>query len=167
MQRVVTAKFTGMRADTRREFEAFFRQHHELAVRVAHSILGNSELANDAAQEAFVKVLDRWSRVREMDSAEGFLKQVIVRCAIDILRSKRREVQHEEDRCDPPHHETIAVKHALAKLKPDQQAILALAIGEGWSYAEIADALNIPQGTVGSRIHAAKEAFRREWGNEP
>src|SRR5689334_4059578 len=142
MQRVVTAKWTGMRADTRKEFEAFFRHHHEFAVRLANSILGNAELANDAAQEAFVKVLDRWSRVREMESQEGFLKQVIVRCAIDILRSKKREVQDNEERCDPSHHETVAVKQAIAQLKPDQQAILALAISEGWSYAEIAETLN-------------------------
>jgi RNA polymerase sigma-70 factor (ECF subfamily) len=156
-----------MRADSRKEFEAFFRQHHELALRIAHSILGNPDLANDAAQEAFVKVLDRWPHVREMESSGRFLRQIIVRCAIDILRNRRREVQHDEDRCNPSHHETIAVKHALAKLKPDQQVILALAIGEGWSYAEIAEALNIPPGTVASRIHAAKEAFRRQWGNEP
>lgn len=167
MQRVDAADWTGMRADrTQREFEAFFCEHRDASIRTAHAITGESESAKDAVQEAFVKILDRWKRVREMESPEGFLKRTVVRCSIDILRVKGK---HKESLPDPgfePDSAGLAVKEVLSKLKPDQQAILALSIGEGWSYAEIAEALKIPQGTVGSRIHAAKEAFRREWGDE-
>jgi RNA polymerase sigma-70 factor (ECF subfamily) len=101
-----------------------------------------------------------------MESADGFLKRTVVRCAIDILRIRRRTEPHQDTGGREADSHGIAVRQALKNLKPDQQAILALSIGEGWSYAEIAEALKIPQGTVGSRIHAAKEAFRREWGEE-
>jgi|SRR5579885_2481475 len=166
MQRVETAEWTGMRADTHEEFEAFFCEHRDSALRLALSITGDSESAHDAAQEAFIRILDRWKRVREMESAEAFLKRTIVRCSIDALRSRRRLQPETDAAATVPTHERIAVQQALARLKPDHQAILALSIGQGWSYEEIAEALKIPSGTVGSRLHAAKEAFRREWGDE-
>lgn len=167
MQRVDAADWIGMRAGTtQREFEAFFCEHRDAAMRIAHAITGDSESANDAVQEAFVKILDRWKRVRDMESPQGFLKRTLVRCSIDILRARDKHKESLQDKGFEPDAAGLAVKHVLSKLKPDQQAILALSIGEGWSYEEIAGALRIPQGTVGSRIHAAKEAFRREWGDE-
>ena len=168
MQQVEAAEWTEMRADTaHKEFEAFFCEHRDAALRLAHAISGDSDSANDAAQEAFIKILDRWKRVRAMETPEAFLKTTVVRCAIDLLRVRRRNVETKGEEHIETDPNGIAIRHVLAKLKPDHQAILALSIGEGWSYDEIAAALRIPQGTVASRIHAAKEAFRREWGNEP
>ena len=167
MQRVETAEWIGMQANAAHsDFEAFFCSNRDMALRLAQTITGDQESAHDAAQEAFVRVLDRWKKVSAMQSPEGFLKTTVVRCAIDILRSRSRMSHPTETAGDEGDEQRIAIKHALAKLKPDHQAILALSIGEGWSYEEIAQALKIPQGTVGSRIHAAKEAFRREWGDE-
>ena len=59
----------------------------------------------------------------------------------------------------------MAVRHALSRLAPKDRALLALAHMEGLSYAELSDTLGIPSGTVGSRLHAAREAFRKEWGD--
>lgn len=167
MQRVEAAEWVEMRTDrTQTEFETFFCEHRDAILRIAHAITGDHESASDAAQEAFVKVLDRWKRVRSMESPAGFLKTTVVRCAVDILRSRRKDAQEHQNFRPNADTDGLAVRHALAKLNPDQQAILALSIGEGWSYAEIAEVLRIPVGTVGSRIHAAKEAFRRQWGDE-
>jgi len=167
MPRVEAAEWTGMRAKpVHAEFEAFFCEHREMALRVAQAITGDRESASDAAQEAFVRILDRWKKVSNMQSPEAFLKTTIVRCAIDILRSRARLTSQQDIQVEGENAERIAVQQALSKLSPDHQAILALSIGEGWSYDEIAASLKIPQGTVASRIHAAKEAFRRVWGDE-
>jgi RNA polymerase sigma factor (sigma-70 family) len=167
MQRVEAAEWLRMRADsTQREFEIFFCDNRDAAMRIAFAITGDHESASDAVQEGFVKLLDRWKRVRTMDSPTGFLKTTVARCAVDILRSRRRNADERESFKAETDPERIAVRQALAKLKPDQQAVLALSVGEGWSYAEIAEALKIPVGTVASRIHGAKEAFRRQWGDE-
>lgn len=167
MQRVETAEWIRMRAETtQREFETFFCEHRDAVLRAALAITGDLDSAHDAVQEAFVKVLDRWSRVRAMDKPEAFLKKTVVRCSIDILRAREKTTQHQEDVAKEADQDRVAVREALSKLKPDQQAILALFVGEGWSYVEISEALKIPLGTVASRIHAAKEAFRREWGDE-
>ena len=168
MQRVEATGWTGMRVDaTRREFEAFFCEHQDSVLRLAQSITGDRETASDAAQEAFVKILDRWSRVSKMDKPEAFLKRAVVRCAIDVLRYQKRQGEQEERAGRQVETERMAVRQVLERLKPEHRAVLALSVGEGWSYAEIAESLGIPQGTVGSRIHNAKEAFRKEWGNEP
>src|SRR3569832_1958796 len=131
MQRIEAADWTGMRAEsTQREFELFFCEHRDAAFRLALSITGDRESANDAVQEAFVKVLDRWKRVKAMDSPDGFLKQTLVRCCIDILRLRKRSVESREELTTLVSQEAIAVRQSLGKLKPDQQAILALFIGE-------------------------------------
>jgi RNA polymerase sigma-70 factor (ECF subfamily) len=101
-----------------------------------------------------------------MESSEAFLKTTIVRASIDVLRTRKRSAEQFEESIVDSDQERVAIRHVLARLKPDQQAILALFIGEGWTHAEIAETLKIPPGTVASRIHSAKEAFRREWGNE-
>lgn len=166
MQRIETTEWPRVGLETRREFEAFFCEHQEHVLRIALAITGDREAASDAAQEAFVKVLDRWRRVRAMEKPEAFLKRIAVRCAIDVLRDRRGVHEITERAAASFDPDGIAVRQTLARLKPDQQAVLALAVGQGWSYAEVAEALGIPAGTVASRIHAAKEAFRRHWGNE-
>jgi len=166
MQRVEAAEWIRMRADTaQQEFETFFCAHREAILSLTFAITGDHDSASDATQEAFVKVLDKWKRVREMESPEAFLKKVAARCSIDHLRSRSR-TEPERDQAVSTTSDNVAVRQALSKLKPDQQAILALSVGEGWSYAEISEAMKIPEGTVASRIHAAKEAFRRQWGDE-
>lgn len=151
--------------DAKSEFEAFFKEHREFVLRITFAITGDAESASDAAQDAFVKVLDRWKRVRTMEAQDAFLKRVAARSAIDVLRARSR-FQPEREGIAADGSKAIAVRCALSHLRPDQRALLALSVGEGWSYAEIAMALNIPMGTVASRIHAAKDAFRREWGEE-
>lgn len=167
MQRVETTEWLAMgREATRREFEAFYCAHRDDALRLAHTITADRDAASDATQDAFLKVLDRWKRVRTMESPDAFLRRIVVRCSIDAIRARRRQAEPQEPATPATHEGGLAVRHTLAALKPEQQAILALALGEGWTYAEIADSLGIPAGTVASRVHAAKEAFRRKWGDE-
>jgi len=89
---------------------------------------------------------------------------VVVRCALNALERRRDDRPLEPDHASAPASEDdFQVVLVLAKLSYEQRAILGLALGEGFSYSEIADALEIPIGTVGSRIHHAKAAFRKAW----
>jgi RNA polymerase sigma-70 factor, ECF subfamily len=87
---------------------------------------------------------------------------VLVRRAVTYLQSIRAETAAVEEVGHDP-TESIAVRDALARLEPTDRAILSLSHFEGLSYAEISQALEIPAGTVASRLHAARDAFRREW----
>src|SRR4051794_33943315 len=111
MQRVETAEWMRMRADTtHKEFEAFFCEHRDAVLRLANSVTGDPESASDAAQEAFVKVLDRWPRVRDMENPQAFLKKIVVRCAVDILRSRGRLEEQKELAGNETDAESIAVR---------------------------------------------------------
>ena len=59
--------------------------------------------------------------------------------------------------------ERLAVFETLRKLDPEQRALLGMALNQGLSYREIGEALDIPEGTVASRLNAAKKAFQRKW----
>ena len=149
-----------IRARSSESSDDFVRRYREPVYRLALSITGRPDLAEDVAQETLLRGLKHRS---ELEDPLTWLRVVAVRRAMSALKhANRREpvpVAHTQEPV-----ESLAVRQALAALPPEQQTLLALSIGEGWSYAEIADALQIPAGTVGSRIHTAKEAFRKKWG---
>jgi RNA polymerase sigma-70 factor (ECF subfamily) len=143
--------------------DEFVRRYREPVYRLALAIIGRPEVAEDVAQDSLLRGL------RHQESLEDpltWLRVATVRRALSALKSARPDISESEPSSRPDAAEAIAVRQTLAALPPDQQTILALALGEGWSYGEIAEALEIPIGTVGSRIHAAKEAFRKKWGSE-
>lgn len=144
-------------------FEQFYCEHRESCHRLACVVLGTREGADDVVQEAFLKVLARWNRVSCMDDPHAFLKKVVVRCGIDSMRvhGRRREALAPEA-CSVD-GDGLAVRMALEKLRPKDRALLALVVGEGWSYAEAAQALGVKEGTVASRLHSAKAAFKKVW----
>ena len=86
-------------------------------------------------------------------------------------RSARR--RHEHPVADPPEHagtdatdvlfETMLIQEALASLTPEHRAVIVTAYYGGFSVAQTADALDIPEGTVKSRLHAALNRLTEEW----
>jgi RNA polymerase sigma-70 factor, ECF subfamily len=142
--------------------DEFVRRYREPIYRLALSITGRPDLAEDIAQDALLRGLRHQNR---LDDPLTWLRVVTVRRAMSALK-ERRNPQEQSPENGKDAAESIAVRQTLAAMPADQQTLLALSVGEGWTYAEIADALEIPIGTVGSRIHAAKEAFRKKWGSE-
>jgi len=130
------------------------------AFRLALAIVNDRDLAEDIAQEAMIKLHQNPGVV----APEAWLRRVVTNLALNALRSQR-EVSLELDRPapDPGHEERMQVERTLQRLSPEQRVVLALALGEGLTYLEIAETLEIPEGTVASRLAAAKDAFRKEW----
>jgi len=85
------------------------------------------------------------------------------RAMLTAISKKPKTVVMDEPSENPDYALHLAVRQALARLEPEQRALLALATGEGLSYREISETLGVPEGTVGSRLHAAKAAFKRVW----
>lgn len=140
----------------------FVREHREGLYRLALSITGRPDLAEDAAQEALLRGLKHRSKLEDPGK---WLRVVVARRALTLLKGSRaQEVLLVASARRP--EEAIAVAQTLSKLSAEHRTLLALSLGEGWTYDEIAEALRIPAGTVASRLHAAKEAFRKHWGVE-
>ena len=139
---------------------------------LAAQILGDSEAAADAVQDAIVKALQR---PEAYDPARGavrpwFLAVVRHRC-LDLLRRRRPtdpEIEALPAETRSPEDSVAALQdaatlhEALARLTAEQREILILRDFNDLGYAEIAQVLAVPQGTVMSRLHRARLALRKE-----
>ena len=143
-------------------FEALFRLHWTAAYRAAWLVVRDSGAAEDIAQESFlaaVRALDRFDRTRPFGP---WLHRIVVNRAIDAARSRalRREVQSNvaADLAAPPAtpdglSEELTL--ALAELGPEQRAVVALRYLLEYTPGEISDLLELPRGTVNSRLRRA------------
>jgi RNA polymerase sigma-70 factor, ECF subfamily len=143
-------------------FEALFRLHWTAAYRTAWLVVHDSGAAEDIAQESFiaaVRALDRFDRRRPFGP---WLHRIVVNRAIDAARSRalRREV-HASAAADvagaeaPPQGLSDALTTALAELGPEQRAVVALRYLLEYTPGEIAALLELPRGTVNSRLRRA------------
>jgi RNA polymerase sigma-70 factor (ECF subfamily) len=148
-------------------FEALFRRHWPMAYRAAWLIIRDEHLAEDVAQEAFVAAagaLDRFDRRRPF---APWLRTIVARRAIDAARAVavRREVGDEALGAigaaaggrERPDARLLA---ALAALPLDQRAVIVLRHLLGMSAGEIAGVLEVPRGTVNSRLRRGLDALR-------
>jgi RNA polymerase sigma-70 factor (ECF subfamily) len=158
----VAMQMDWIRPKSKPSADDFVREHREAVFRLALAITGRADLAEDVTQETMLRAIKQRHKLEE---PAKWLRVVATRRAMTLLASKTPEPEL-ESAARHAADEEIAVRQTLAKLSADQQTLLALAIGEGWSYEEIAEALAVPVGTVGSRLHAAKSAFRKQWGEE-
>lgn len=134
----------------------------------------------DLLQQTWLKVLRGIRSIRDPRRFKSWLYTVARHTAADRIRalatdkSRRKEADLDEiadESSDPEHFENVALVHfALGKLPIDQREILALFFLEEFSHAEIADILKLPEGTVKSRLHRARNALRsvliREGGHQ-
>lgn len=139
-------------------------------VRFAGRLLGDSDAAQDAAQEAFLRLWRLRTRYQPRGCLQAYLLRTVRSVCLDLARATRPWEPLEEgtssDAPDPAalaqgHGLADAVRHAVLSLPEPQRAVFLLSHYEGLSYAEIADALDCPVGTVASRKHQATETLRR------
>jgi RNA polymerase sigma-70 factor (ECF subfamily) len=122
--------------------------------------------ADDAAQEALLAIFRGLPSLRAPEAIMTWARAVTVRTAVRLAHRSDREVAAEAaavDRSDPSPEGLVDIDDALARLPVAQRAVLVLRTREGLSEQEIAAALDIPMGTVKSRLHRARAAFREVW----
>jgi RNA polymerase sigma-70 factor, ECF subfamily len=147
----------GAQAGSVSDFEALFRLHWPRAYRAAYLVVHDAAAAEDIAQEAFVaavRALDRFDRRRPFGP---WLHRIVVNRAIDFARTRaargetdlldRHAVPERRDRSDAG---TVAA--ALAELPPEHRAVIVLRYLLEYTPGEIADLLELPRGTVNSRL---------------
>ena len=145
------------------DLEALFHAHWPRAHRAAYLVVHDAALAEDIAQEAFlsaIRNLDRFDRRRPFGP---WLHRIVVNRAIDAARARslRRETELTEHaaRAEPaPIDRTVLV--ALAELPPEQRAVIVMRHLLGYTPGEIARALDLPRGTVNSRLRRGLDAMR-------
>ena len=135
---------------------------------VAFLILRAADLAEDAVQEALVRAWKQLPALRDPDKFDAWLHRLLVNACADQGRQLRRWSQQvrpiARDTSTGDHAGSVAdrdqLERGFSRLKPEQRAVLVLHYYNGFSTAEIAGILSIPQGTARSRLHYATEAMR-------
>jgi RNA polymerase sigma-70 factor (ECF subfamily) len=135
---------------------------------IARLILRDTELAEDATQEALVRAWRDLPTLRDVERFDAWLYRLIVRSCADVGRHRRRwraEITvlptepAESDRASEL-ADRDQLERGLRRLSDAQQTILVLTYSVGLTPNEIADALGIPVGTAKSRLHYAIDALR-------
>ncbi|HWF72599.1 MAG TPA: RNA polymerase sigma factor [Solirubrobacteraceae bacterium] len=168
------ALIRGAQAGSEADLAALFHRHWPRAYRAAFLIVHDHAAAEDIAQEAFlaaIRHLDRFDRRRRF---APWLGRIVVNRAIDWARARtaRRETAdagHEavvEDATSARAY-SPEVLRALAKLAPDHRAVVVLRYVLEFTPGEIARALELPRGTVNSRLRRGLDALEAELREEP
>ncbi len=157
-------------------FAEIVRHFQRPVYRVAYALTRNAADADDLAQETFVRAYQAIGRFRVGEPLYPWLSRIAVNLAYSLFRRRRRRPETPieplveagrqfgvED--DPAEHAAEAERHArlaeaFGALSVEHQAVLTLRVVEDMTYEEIARTLNVPVGTVMSRLSRARTELR-------
>jgi len=151
-----------------REFEALLVECSTLAFRVAYGVLRHREDAEDVAQEAFTKAHQRFHQLRDRDRFRAWIVRTTWRTAIDRYRTNRRRAGRELPiDIDPVSGEAADALEragrlwdAIDQLPEKLRVSIVLAGIMGHNIAEVAALLEVPEGTVKSRLFLARQQLK-------
>jgi RNA polymerase sigma-70 factor (ECF subfamily) len=151
-------------------FGELVKLHQTGVVRIVQRMYGDLYLAEDAAQEAFIRAWQHLPRYQHQGNFRSWLYRIAINVALDHLRAERETVNVErlplkgtEGRPEiaaENHERSQHVREAILALPPASRSALILREYEGLSYREIAETLKIPIGTVMSRLNYARKRLR-------
>jgi RNA polymerase sigma-70 factor, ECF subfamily len=153
----------------REAFGALVRASGARLDSAARLILRDHDLARDAVQDGFIRAWRSLPSLRDPDRFEGWLRSLVARSCIDILRRRgRRPLEVELTSMDGPSVGDVSVVTAnrdlldqiLRRLPPNQRAVVVLRYYFDLEVPEIASTLGIPLGTAKSRLHRSMGLMR-------
>jgi RNA polymerase sigma-70 factor (ECF subfamily) len=161
------------RLGDRKAFGVLVSHHYDGVIQVVYRMCGEAQVAEDAAQEAFIRAWLKLSAFQKQASFRNWLYRIAINAALDVLR--RKSAAHIDDEetallVDPapgPEASLLAkeqverVQNAIQALPEAARAVVVLREYGGLSYQEISGVLDIPIGTVMSRLNYAREKLRK------
>jgi len=156
----------------RNAFGELVRRHYQGVVLVVYRMCGDTGLAEDATQEAFIRAWVNLPSYQPKGCLRNWLYRIAVNAALDVLRRKPEETLEDEealmvaDQAAGP--ETVLIEkervallqQAMKSLPEAARSVLVLREYGGLSYQEIAGVLDVPVGTVMSRLNYARNRLR-------
>jgi RNA polymerase sigma factor (sigma-70 family) len=170
--RTVAGAVTGaVSGAVRSDLGEVFRRDYPQVVAVAARVLGSRDEAEDVAQEVFLAFGRSTVPAAE---APGWLSVAAVHTALNLIRSGRRRASREEtvhrlgDVTTPDVAEAVLTREDRSRVRaalgglPRKQAVVLVLRHSGLSYAEVAAALDMSPGSVGTTVRRAESALRKE-----
>ncbi len=163
------ALIRGALAGSEADLEVLFRRWWPRAYRTAILIVHDHAAAEDIAQEAFVQAVRRLDRFDRRRPFGPWIGTIVANRAVDWARARsaRRELAYELPELPSSPEPPLApysdeVVTALASLSPEHRAVVVLRYVLEYTPGEIATALELPRGTVNSRLRRALDALEQE-----
>jgi RNA polymerase sigma-70 factor (ECF subfamily) len=147
-------------------FAAAHRANRSWLLARARALLGDSGAAEDAVQETFLRA---WGACRAFDPSAGpslgtWLGTIGRNVAVDMLRARSVRPRLTAEAVDAALQRMVLLD-ALSQVSPEHRGVVLLAVVRDRPYADVAAALDIPVGTVKSRVHHALRGMRRSLGH--
>jgi RNA polymerase sigma-70 factor (ECF subfamily) len=145
------------------DFETFFATTCQKVVGLVTVVTGDARLAEDAAQEAYLRALRRWGRVGALDRPEQWVARVAANLAIDRWRRQRRESPLDVDVAAvmPDSVQRVWLEWGLAQLTPAERLVVVLKDQEGYPVKEIALRMGRSPETVKTHLAKGRARLRR------
>ena len=153
----------------KRLFRTILANSRDRLYRMAFSWTHDPALADDLVQQTCYQALRKQRHLRDIDSADAWLFRILANCLADHHRARREVLGGDDllmvDKWTPEHatqEDQIAqrVRKAIAGLPLAHRQVVTLVDLEGFSYASVAQILDIPVGTVMSRLSRGRGALR-------
>lgn len=169
---------TAFEKELAREFERVVTDQLDSLYRTALRLLGNAEDAEDAVQECCARAYRGLDGFKPGSTLKPWLFRILKNICIDRLRwrARVRHVSIDDDECrsdvesrsngETPEGDCIrsslarTIDRALTELTVEQRTVVVLVLIEGFTYAEAAEALDVAEGTIRSRLNRARSRLR-------
>ena len=168
-------------------FERSTRPHLTTLYHSAYRLTGSSADAEDLLQELLFKLFRQFDQWRDLDNPKPWMQRVLYNLHIDLYRKRRRTHGVNERTLDSDAHaidelenpepspalqaegeqQQQRILEALAALGPEQRALVTLHLIEGHTLEEVSAILDVPLGTLKSRLHRCKAQLKRTLQLEP
>ncbi|HEX6680946.1 MAG TPA: RNA polymerase sigma factor [Gaiellaceae bacterium] len=144
-----------------------FSRHWRPAWRAAYVLSGRRELADDVAQDAFERAFAALARFDERRPFGPWLHRIVINRCLDLLRTERRMVGGDIELARIEWHDVASgdrdLLDAIAELSLQRRVVIVLRYGLGYTPTAIAEVLDVPVGTVNSRLARALDDLRRRY----
>ena len=150
-------------------FQREAMKHEKLLYHISYAMLHSDTDCADAVQEALLHAWQHRDGLRDMGLFRSWLCRILVNSCNDLLRKrgKLKLVPLEEAAAiGVRERDTLALRQALEQLSPEQRTCIVMHYLEGWPVAEIAVMLDIPEGTVKTRLMYGRNRLSRLLGEE-
>ena len=153
-----------LKRNEKKAFEYLYDQYSSALYGVIFKVVRNEDQAADIMQEVFVKI---WRKINDYDPARGrlftWMMNIARNSSIDQLRKAKYALDDLDDHTQEvdrltqhqPNVNTIDLREVMQRLKPERQILLDLVYLQGYTQEEAAAKLDLPLGTVKSRIRSA------------
>jgi RNA polymerase sigma factor (sigma-70 family) len=156
------------RQNDRKAQKALYDQYCKAMFTTAYRITGDAEWAGEALQDAFMQVFKHIGAFEQRSALGAWIKTIVVRAALQkVERRKSSMVAWPEEYSETPLDwgdspiDAMQLEQAIQRLPEGARAVFVLAEVEGYAHKEIAEMLEISEGTSKSQLFAAKKRLRQ------